>query len=97
MELVENFRACFFNVVIVKGTPEAATTTQGKTRTSNPDLSYPILSRPSHYTTTLTQADKGGGKYFVNRLEPHENPWSIVFNNILKTKKRLSRLQKQKV
>ena len=25
MELVENFRACFFNVVFVKGTPEAAT------------------------------------------------------------------------
>ena len=97
MELVENFRACFFNVVFVKGTPEAATTTRGKTRTLNPDLSYPILSRPSHYTTTLTKADKGGGKYFVNRLEPHENPWSIVFNNILKTKKSLSRLQKQKV
>ena len=66
MELVENFRACFFNVVFVKGTPEAATTTQGKTRTLNPDLSYPILSRPSHYTTTLTQADEGGGKYFVS-------------------------------
>ena len=66
MELVENLRACFFNVGFVKGTPEAATTTQRKTRTSHPDLSYPNLSRPSHYTTTLTQADKGGGKYFVS-------------------------------
>ena len=93
MELVENLCACFFNVVFVKRTPEAATTTQGKTRTSNPDLSYPNLSRPSHYTTTLTQADKGGGKYFVNRLEPQENHWSIVLIDILKTKKRLSRLQ----
>ena len=67
MELVANVRACFFNVVFVKGTVETATTTQGKARTSNPDLSYPILSRPSHYTTTLTKADKGGAKIFCQQ------------------------------
>ena len=39
MELVEKLRACFFKVVFVKGTPEGATATQGKTLTSNPDLS----------------------------------------------------------
>ena len=66
MELVEKLRACFFKVVFLKGTPEAATATQGKTLTSNPDLSYPNLSRPYHSVTTpLTQADKGA-KYFVS-------------------------------
>ena len=28
--------------------------TEGRTWTSNPDLSYPNLSLPNHYTTTLT-------------------------------------------
>ena len=57
MKLVEQLRACFFEVVFVKGTPEAATATQGKTLTSNPDLSKPNLFRPYDYTTTHYHTD----------------------------------------
>lgn len=69
MELFEKLRACFLKVVFVKGTPEAATPTYGKTVTSKPDLSYPNLSRPDDYTTTLYYTDpsrQGGAKYFVS-------------------------------
>ena len=61
MELVEKLRACFFKVVFVKGTPEAATAPSEKPLPRSRTFRILIslgLTTTLLLTTTLTQADK---------------------------------------
>ena len=61
MELVEKLRACFFKVVFVKGTPEAATGPSEKPLPRSRTFRILIslgLTTTLLLTTTLTQADK---------------------------------------
>ena len=61
MELVEKLRACFFKVVFVKGTPEAATAPSEKPLPRSWTFRILIslgLTTTLLLTTTLSQADK---------------------------------------
>ena len=61
MELVEKLRACFFKVVFVKGTPEAATAPSEKALPRSRTFRILIslgLTTTLLLTTTLSQADK---------------------------------------